>query len=489
MVVTLYRPSPQVPKPTSSAALKCFDAAECVIGLGDQQVKTGAIDLTYIFLLTVYMSLNTLLWAISYAEVRDKHPREDVEKLADTAIDLIDLCAERWPGADSAGKLYTVFAKACLQSYDQRETPPAPPADAADGLFGTPTSLVGSNSPDSDSTATPQAPLQPSTTFNPPPFGYVFGATTEEMTTHYAFDTSPPNFQLNFRSNSIFHNPTTDSQGRRGSYFPPDFTHPDQPLREQRDESTPPGTAISLNSQTPPSAGHIISSLPTPPESLAPPFVDSSSQGLSPRAPTLGLRTASPTPTPTMPRASPVPMSLEAVPVPPPPLNFESPNYSHPQPKQEMPPPRAPLFTIPQQRGAPTPVHNWRDVPMPLISPHAFSGGVNPGFWADSASLGPLVGLGLSGNDGYTVGGGRNGAGLGLSGDPDGDFNMFSGPSFPGEYQFSQRRHGSLSQEQQLELSGMLEAEGMSDIDTFLSATMGLGGGGGDGISGGVQWT
>jgi hypothetical protein len=64
---------------------------------------------------------------------------------------------------------------------------------------------------------------------------------------------------------------------------------------------------------------------------------------------------------------------------------------------------------------------------------------------------------------------------------------MFAGgPGFTMPYQFPQERQGSLSQEQQLELMDVLETEGMSDINSFLSHNMGLGGGGG--IDGGVRW-
>jgi hypothetical protein len=58
---------------------------------------------------------------------------------------------------------------------------------------------------------------------------------------------------------------------------------------------------------------------------------------------------------------------------------------------------------------------------------------------------------------------------------------------------FLNERHGSLSHEQQLELMDVLEAEGMSDIDSFLNMGMGMGGQGqgqgpGQVGNGGVSW-
>jgi len=495
----MYRPSPRVPKPTSGAANKCFDSANYIIRLSRQQVEKGAVDVTWVFMLVLYMSLNTLLWTISYSEVRANHPREDVEELVDVAVEIIEQCSERWPGSASAAQLYAVFAKACMQSYDVKEESLTPQANPTDNGLNTPPSLVDPNSPDSDSVATvssSQPPhLQPAPNFSP--FGYVFGATAEEMSTQYPYDAEPHglfNSQPSFRSNSIFHNPGTDSNGRRGSYFPPDFTHDsDGPMSDSMDDATPPGTAI-LPDGLPPTTRPIVSALPTPPESLAPPSADPNNY-LSPMS--SGMRSASPTPTPTMRHASPHPMSLHASPVPLPNLKFERTDYAQVNVKQQQgPPPRSPAFTIPsppqphtQHRGNPTTITDWFNPPAPFISPHAFSGGPpNPAYWGDGTAHSPFVGLGLTSNEGYTIGG-RNGPGGGAPSDD--DFDMFGGSGFSGPYQFShqQQRQGSLTQEQQLELMDVLETEGMSDINTFMSHGMGgLGGdGGGGGLDGGLD--
>src|SRR4051812_12816486 len=100
MVIFLYRPSFQVPKPSSEAALKCYDGAEYIINLSSKQVETGAVDLTCVFVLTLYTSLNSLLWSVSYPEVRAKHDRTEVESLVETALGTItsSKCTDRWPG-------------------------------------------------------------------------------------------------------------------------------------------------------------------------------------------------------------------------------------------------------------------------------------------------------------------------------------------------------------------------------------------------------
>ncbi|KAK3317968.1 fungal-specific transcription factor domain-containing protein [Apodospora peruviana] len=553
MIVSLYRPSPQVPKPTSNGALKCFDGACYVINLSSQQVKKSAVDVTWVFLLTLYMSLNTLLWTISYPEVRAKHPREELEELVNVAVEIITQCSERWPGSSSAAQLYSVFAKACMQSYDSKEEPPAP-----NNTSNTPPSLADTSSPESEVSAlsasgsSHQSQPQASGLFNTSsPFGYMFNASSEDISNQFVFDpnASPFGNHPTFRSNSIFLNPATDANGRRFSQFAPDFNSGEQQLSEQMEDLTPPATAISHNGVTPPplSRGYnpraspqsattpTINSLPTPPESLAPPFTNPS---LSPTPTgTAGRRTASPTPTPTMRNVSPAPMSIHASPNPVPSLKYEHSDYGvqqqqpqhQSQMKQQhqqpgMPPPRTAAFTIPspmpqsntQQRALPTTVTDWFNPPAPIISPHSFSIGAGVmstgGYWGEGSTPSPFLSLGLRGNEGsYTIGGARppaaggghhNPLSAGADGGGFGGGGMFAGngaggggSGFGGEigqYSFipgQMGRHGSLSQEQQLELMDVLETEGMSDIDAFLSMDMGLGLGTGTGDDGGVRWT
>ncbi|KAK3688038.1 fungal-specific transcription factor domain-containing protein [Podospora appendiculata] len=503
MIVCLYRPSPQVPKPTSFAAMKCFEGANYIINLSSQQVKKAAVDITWVFLVTLYMSLNTLLWTLSYPEIRAKNSREDVEGLVNIALEIIDQCSERWPGSSSASRLYRVFARACMQSYDVKEESTTP--TSASGLqqsgFNTPPSLGDGSSPDSvlsTQTGLPtgssiqQGHSHQQSFFNTSPFGYVFGSDAEEMATQYAFD-SPFQNQPTFRSNSIFLSPGTELNGRRFSHFAPDFTNSNEGHFSGRvEDTTPPQTHKGFNAYTSSSATTpTATALPTPPESLAPPSAKPSNPSLSPKLNGDGFRSASPTPTPTMRNASPTPTpaSLQPSALPMPALKYEPADYSQtsPQVKQE-PGLRTPAFTIPpppqpntQQRHLPiTRVTDWFSPPPPFISPHSFSGGMNTGYWGDGSTPTPFMGLGLSGNESYIFGGGRStpGGGPGASnGMDDGqDFDMFAngdGYDEHSQYPFSsQGRQGSLTQEQQLELMNVLETEGMHEIDAFLNVGM-----------------
>lgn len=133
MVVFLYRPSPQVPRPSLDAAIKCYDACEYNVYVQHQQIHKKNVDLTWIFTQSIFMVINTMLWSLSYVEVRRKHPREDVKKHLDVAMECIQLASERWPGVLSAVQLYTKFIEAIMRIYEKDVDVPISAMSPSDG--------------------------------------------------------------------------------------------------------------------------------------------------------------------------------------------------------------------------------------------------------------------------------------------------------------------------------------------------------------------
>lgn len=134
MIVFLYRPSPQVPNPSVSAALKVFEACRYNIYLQREQITMGNVDLTWIFTQAIFMAINALLWSLSFAEVRRQNPKPDVQKHLQTAMEAIRLGSERWPGVLSAIELYHDLISAILKAYDKDGDIPlqeATPSDTA----------------------------------------------------------------------------------------------------------------------------------------------------------------------------------------------------------------------------------------------------------------------------------------------------------------------------------------------------------------------
>ncbi|KAI0165656.1 hypothetical protein GGR57DRAFT_130348 [Xylariaceae sp. FL1272] len=409
MIVTLHRPSPQVPRPSLQSAMKCFDSSAFVIDISSKQMMAAAVDITWVFLLTLYMSLNTLLWCVaSYPDVRAAHSRDKVQELVNVALDIIDQCVERWPGTASASQLYSTLTKACLQSYESNNTPIL----SSPGSLNTPPSQADTSSPHPNPSSANQTPQR---AFKPPQFGAVFGSTPESME-NYALDSNFPPHPT-FRSNSIFLNPaSSDHLGRRFSYFPPDFAQSDLAATD----ASPPAseTTVSPPFLSPPQSE---SMLPDPILSI--PTVPTGQPNMN--APMLQ------TPILTVQHLSHT--SPEAM------LPNQLPQTQHRPPPQAFTIPPLPPGQLPQgQRPLPqaTTVTDWFNPPPPFISPYSF-GNMGTSYW------------------------GNSGNSTGFGGPEPGTFQSFNG--LPPE------RQGSLTHAQQVELMGVLENEGMQDIDTYLT--------------------
>ena len=118
MIVFLFRPSPQVPEPSLKAARHCFEAAQFNVRIQRQQINAKLVDLTWIFTQSLFMAVNTLLWALSYPIIRKEHPRAEVDKDLEIALEAIHLTSLKWPGVESALELYVTFVEACRKACD-----------------------------------------------------------------------------------------------------------------------------------------------------------------------------------------------------------------------------------------------------------------------------------------------------------------------------------------------------------------------------------
>lgn len=123
MIIFLYRPSPQIPTPSLAAACTCFEACTFNVRMHRNQVATKSVDLTWIWTQTLFMALNTILWAISYPEIRMDHSKAVVENHIMQAQECIVAAAERWPGVEAAMELYETLISACLKAYDRKDIP------------------------------------------------------------------------------------------------------------------------------------------------------------------------------------------------------------------------------------------------------------------------------------------------------------------------------------------------------------------------------
>ncbi|KAF2396556.1 hypothetical protein EJ06DRAFT_224202 [Trichodelitschia bisporula] len=152
MVVFMYRPSPQVPRPSARAAARCYDAVKFNIYMHRAQIKARNVEMTWIFTQAIFMTINTILWSLSYAEIRAAHPREEVEGHLEVALECISQATERWPGVASAIQLYRTLVDAVIKIYDNEGDFPIE--------AGSPAESTGIDYPRSR-TASPAAPSLP----------------------------------------------------------------------------------------------------------------------------------------------------------------------------------------------------------------------------------------------------------------------------------------------------------------------------------------
>ncbi|KAI9727486.1 MAG: hypothetical protein M1828_006428 [Chrysothrix sp. TS-e1954] len=119
MIVMLFRPSPQVPTPSARAAILCYEACEYNIHMQRSQIRDRSVELTWIFTQSIFMTVNTILWCVSFAEVRNIRTREEVQSHLDVALEGIKLASERWPGVESALQLYEALVGAIMTVYEK----------------------------------------------------------------------------------------------------------------------------------------------------------------------------------------------------------------------------------------------------------------------------------------------------------------------------------------------------------------------------------
>ncbi|KAH9874756.1 hypothetical protein IAQ61_003946 [Plenodomus lingam] len=175
MIVFLYRPSPQVPRPSVQAAIRCFDACKYNISMSMKQIETRSVDMTWIFVQSIFMCINTMLWTLSYSEVRRCHSREEVEGHLSVAMDSIRLASERWPGVASAMELYYNLTGACMKIFEKDGDVPitaGSPSDTASVISGSIVDGINRSRTTSPATASTASVATPSEQA-PVPFGYL----------------------------------------------------------------------------------------------------------------------------------------------------------------------------------------------------------------------------------------------------------------------------------------------------------------------------
>jgi len=167
-----------------------------------KQIETKSVELTWIFTQSIFMAINTVLWTLSYYEIRGAHPRGEVEQHLQVALHCITKASERWPGVASALELYHNLIKACMKIYDKDGDIPIAAGSPAEShttaaspgyLDATMKNERSRNS--SPATASSQSIRTPPT-HSQPPFGYIdhrsYGSASNASTHSPSTSTTSP---------------------------------------------------------------------------------------------------------------------------------------------------------------------------------------------------------------------------------------------------------------------------------------------------------
>jgi hypothetical protein len=140
-----------------------------------KQIETKTVDMTWIFVQAIFMCVNTMLWTLSYSEVRRVHSREEVEGHMNVALESIRLSSERWPGVASAMELYYNLIGACMKIFDKDGDVPitaGSPSDTASVISSNMVDGINRSRTTSPATASTASVSTPSDKVLPP-FGYL----------------------------------------------------------------------------------------------------------------------------------------------------------------------------------------------------------------------------------------------------------------------------------------------------------------------------
>ncbi|RPA77054.1 hypothetical protein BJ508DRAFT_213158, partial [Ascobolus immersus RN42] len=120
LIIFMYRPSPQIPKPSLDATLKCFDAAVKNIYLEKKMFEAGTSS-SFVFAYQITIALMAILWGITCEKIRELHSKEVVKNHIDTALAILKVLALKWPGTAASVDIIGQLSKAAFKSYDADE--------------------------------------------------------------------------------------------------------------------------------------------------------------------------------------------------------------------------------------------------------------------------------------------------------------------------------------------------------------------------------
>lgn len=134
-IMLLYRPSPQIPRPTQDAARTCFDSAMEIIRVSANLHRFTSMDYTWLSAHSIFVAAITILYSLwtNPAVTVASHTGLCFERVH-TAEQLLEYLGKTWSVAHSAREKLSYLIHVAMEGYDTlhgtaeiRNSPQQPP--------------------------------------------------------------------------------------------------------------------------------------------------------------------------------------------------------------------------------------------------------------------------------------------------------------------------------------------------------------------------
>lgn len=118
-IMLLYRPSPQIPRPTQDAARTCFDSAMEIIRISADLHRFTSMDYTWLSAHSIFVAAITILYSLwtNPAVTVASHTELCFERV-NTAEQLLEYLGKTWSVAHSAREKLSHLIRIAVEGYD-----------------------------------------------------------------------------------------------------------------------------------------------------------------------------------------------------------------------------------------------------------------------------------------------------------------------------------------------------------------------------------
>ncbi|PIG80898.1 hypothetical protein AARAC_002639 [Aspergillus arachidicola] len=127
-IMLLYRPSPQMPRPSLHAVQECFTSAMEIIAIYADLHRFLNMECSWLSAHCIFVASITVLYCVwTYPVVRGTTPMDVCLKRAELALQLLSFLGQTWTVAQEAGQKLAKLIKSTSEAYDAMAGAPVDP--------------------------------------------------------------------------------------------------------------------------------------------------------------------------------------------------------------------------------------------------------------------------------------------------------------------------------------------------------------------------